>query len=821
MQSGSQSPGGDILRACWTGSAWSLESDGVCNGTTTFGNYGYNNQDGPGGGLFYWDQNGREGNATLGALAQVPGYNNVVTMGTDVREFDGMMGPMYINHDTGASDIWSPVFMIGFGNDIWGKGNGMGDMEILYDPAPIELGNRVWNDANGNGIQDPGETPIAGVTVQLWADTDANGSADTQVGTAVTAADGTYYFVSGTAADPNTGDNSGIVFYNGGGIQPNTAYEVRVATSQAQLSGKKLTAPNAPQPANGNASATDNNPITDVADSDATISGANAVIAYTTGGPGINNHGLDFGFSPPIDYGDLPDTTSGTGAGNYQTLLSDNGPRHVISSGLNLGAPGVVDAETDGQPNATATGDDINPSTADDEEAIASFPTFTAGQPAAVTVAVNNPAGGIGAATLYGFIDWNNDGDFGDLGEAVSVAVPDGTVGNVALNFSVPLSATTGTSLGARFRLTTDTLALNNTGAQGPASNGEVEDYVVNVQALDFGDLPDTGAGTGAGNYQTLLSDNGPRHVISSGLNLGAAGVVDPDSGLLQNVGATLDDTTNTGFADDEEAIASFPTFTAGQPAAVTVAVNNPAGGIGAATLYGFIDWNNDGDFGDLGEAVSVAVPDGTVGNVALNFSVPLAATTGTSLGARFRLTTDTLALDNSGAQGLASNGEVEDYVVSVQAPPAELRLNKVASSATVVAGDLVTYTLTYSNVGAGPATGVVITETVPEHTVFVAANSTAGWSCADGAQPGVKCVFTVGTLAPNQKGSVLFVARVDVNVPADVTIPNVAVIAGPDTPPGEGGSNIIPKPKPPTALETFDEPEASSHRLYLPMIVR
>ena len=99
--------------------------------------------------------------------------------------------------------------MIGNANDFWFKGNGMGDLEILYDPAPIELGNRVWTDADGNGIQDPGEAPIAGVTVELWADTDANGSADTLVGTAVTSAAGTYYFVSGTAADPNPGDNQG------------------------------------------------------------------------------------------------------------------------------------------------------------------------------------------------------------------------------------------------------------------------------------------------------------------------------------------------------------------------------------------------------------------------------------------------------------------------------------------------------------------------------------------------------------------------------------------------------------------------------------
>ena len=505
-----------------------------------------------------------------------------------------------------------------------------------------------------------------------------------------------------------------------------------------------------------------------------------------------------------LDFGDLPDTGAGTGAGNYQTLLSDNGPRHTVTT-LKLGA--AIDSEANGQPNGTATGDDVA-GVPDDEDGV-TIPTLTAGQTA--TVVVNSSAAG----KVNAFFDWNNDGDFGDAGEVIAELTV--AAGNNNLSVPVPLGAVTGANLGARFRLST----AGGLTALGAAPDGEVEDYQVSVQALDFGDLPDTGAGTGAGNYQTLLSDNGPRHVISSGLNLGAPGVVDADSGLLQNVGATLDDTTNTGFADDEEAIASFPTFTAGQPAAVTVAVNNPAGGLGAATLYGFIDWNNDGDFGDLGEAVSVAVPDGTVGNVVLNFSVPLAATTGTSLGARFRLTTDTLALNNSGAQGLASNGEVEDYVVSVQALPAELRLNKVASSATVVAGDLVTYTLTYSNVGAGPAAGVVITETVPEHTVFVAASSTAGWSCADGAQPGVKCVFTVGALAPNQQGSVLFVVRVDVNVLVSVTIPNVAVIAGPDTPPSEGESEIAIEPQAPTALETVDEPEASSYRLYLPMIDR
>ena len=47
------------------------------------------------------------------------------------------------------------------------KANGLGDLEVTAGLASIEIGNRVWLDTDGDGIQDAGETPIAGVTVQL------------------------------------------------------------------------------------------------------------------------------------------------------------------------------------------------------------------------------------------------------------------------------------------------------------------------------------------------------------------------------------------------------------------------------------------------------------------------------------------------------------------------------------------------------------------------------------------------------------------------------------------------------------------------------
>ena len=58
--------------------------------------------------------------------------------------------------------------------------------------------------------------------------------------------------------------------------------------------------------------------------------------------------------------------------------------------------------------------------------------------------------------------------------------------------------------------------------------------------AADFGDAPDTGPGTGASNFNTLATDNGPSHTIVAGLKIGAA--IDGDSGTLQNSAAHADD---------------------------------------------------------------------------------------------------------------------------------------------------------------------------------------------------------------------------------------------------------------------------------------
>ncbi|MCO5183273.1 MAG: hypothetical protein M9965_04965 [Anaerolineae bacterium] len=108
----------------------------------------------------------------------------------------------------------------------------------------------------------------------------------------------------------------------------------------------------------------------------------------------------------PLDYGDLPESA---GYLTTRKTSGQSGPAHVISDQLFMGLTFAtdIDAEGDGQPNATATGD--NTVNLNDEQAV-SFPTFMPGSSADVTVSVTNNTGT--AATIYGFIDWNNDGDF-------------------------------------------------------------------------------------------------------------------------------------------------------------------------------------------------------------------------------------------------------------------------------------------------------------------------------------------------------------------------------------------------------------------------
>ena len=174
-----------------------------------------------------------------------------------------------------------------------------------------------------------------------------------------------------------------------------------------------------------------------------------------------------------LDFGDAPDTLSGTSNGDYQTLASDGGPSHMVVAGLFMGAS--VDDETTAVASPLADGDDSNGT--DDEDAFAGqIGDLLEGTSPEFDIVVTNTTGN--SAMLYGWIDYNGDGVFDTATEGASVAVPDGLTGStVTLTFpTIPTGSTSETF--ARFRLSTDTAAENPI---GHARDGEVEDHRLNI----------------------------------------------------------------------------------------------------------------------------------------------------------------------------------------------------------------------------------------------------------------------------------------------------------------------------------------------------
>ncbi|KKK69516.1 hypothetical protein LCGC14_2933250, partial [marine sediment metagenome] len=177
------------------------------------------------------------------------------------------------------------------------------------------------------------------------------------------------------------------------------------------------------------------------------------------------------------DWGDAPDDA---GTARYPTLAVNNGANHITGSGLMLGAS--VDAELDGQPDNTASGDDNDGS--DDEDGV-NFITWPLipGRPAIVEVTASTNG------LLYAWVDFSADDSWAQAGDQIFDAQPL-TPGVNSLIFQVPMTASTNITTFGRFRFTSDT----NVSFDGPASDGEVEDHIVKIKercGIKWVQLPD------------------------------------------------------------------------------------------------------------------------------------------------------------------------------------------------------------------------------------------------------------------------------------------------------------------------------------------
>lgn len=288
---------GDIKRMCPVGATYVLEGEPGCpvnyiNATTTTSDD-----------EFYYDNYLDAGHTDIGAgmTEYVPGFPEVMMTGIDpFSPDDGVGSPAdysaggvkwMLNSDGGEQEAINQGGGVLFytrpeaPNNLgsFNKTNGMGDVEALCDQAPLQIGNRIWRDLDGDGVQDPGEPPIPGVTVHLY---DEDGIL---VGTAITNEKGEYYFVSDLPAeDDDEGDEVG------GGLEPNAMFEIRLDNPDDYDKDGPLY-----RLVPTRADVTDlGRRGSDRIDSDARRSGGYPSITVNPMLPGENDHDFDVGFVP-------------------------------------------------------------------------------------------------------------------------------------------------------------------------------------------------------------------------------------------------------------------------------------------------------------------------------------------------------------------------------------------------------------------------------------------------------------------------------------------------------------------------------------------
>jgi hypothetical protein len=140
--------GGDLLRAGRIAAGWQLESNGQVAGLASLG---VGNGQGPGGGQFYnFDFfTATHEEIALGAVLTVPGKNEAVATTYDQTQFFEGGYHWFSN----ANAVPTGIYVLYNDNNIGvgGKVSGLGDVEPLLDPAPLQIGNLVWIDSNQNG----------------------------------------------------------------------------------------------------------------------------------------------------------------------------------------------------------------------------------------------------------------------------------------------------------------------------------------------------------------------------------------------------------------------------------------------------------------------------------------------------------------------------------------------------------------------------------------------------------------------------------------------------------------------------------------------
>lgn len=154
---------------------------------------------------------------TIGSVAQIPGRPYVIANAFDPNpNSDTWQSGGLVWLDNSDGDHVNGVRLYngraaGIDVGTFEKAAGIGDLEANCGVASIQIGNRVWFDADADGIQDPGEDPMAGITIELI------NSSGLVMSTTTTDGNGRYYFEN-VPANTDLKVRVAQVNYDAGGV---------------------------------------------------------------------------------------------------------------------------------------------------------------------------------------------------------------------------------------------------------------------------------------------------------------------------------------------------------------------------------------------------------------------------------------------------------------------------------------------------------------------------------------------------------------------------------------------------------------------------
>lgn len=270
--------GGDLLKAHGNSDGtFTLENNAVV-GTQT--GAGPGNGQGPGGGEFFandsWKFFGNVAHDEVlnGGLLVIPGYDEVLSTSFDpIDEVFLSSGWRVYDVNTGAlkrrfavfgeTDVNKPYVR----NGTFGKAAALGSGRAMCDPAPIEVGNRIWFDKDLDGLQDPDEVGIDGVTIEI-----CDATTGRVIGKDTTANGGFYYFNNSNVLNTTTGKK----------LEYETNYKLKFARNQTVLDKYNSITKK------GTGTSTDSDGMQDA---------TSIFVNFKSGDVGQTNHSFDFGLT--------------------------------------------------------------------------------------------------------------------------------------------------------------------------------------------------------------------------------------------------------------------------------------------------------------------------------------------------------------------------------------------------------------------------------------------------------------------------------------------------------------------------------------------